>query len=274
MTDNNQRYVMDENEGELERLGQQHTLLHDAMGKLVFAPVDLSKPGRQILDSGTADGLWLRELRDTTNASHTYIGVDINPAFFPKDLPSEIELHVQSITNDWPDHWRSRFDLVHQRLTLVGAGSSSVQSCVSKLADLASPGGYVELVEADFAGESSNGPAMEKFQALMGQFFDVIGVGSLLGRSLEAYLEGAGLVNGQQGVFIIPYGAANSNATLCESSISQLVVALNGIWPLVNGRSASDSSAEHLESFRNELVSELRARGANVRMVVAWAKKP
>lgn len=52
-----ERYVMEKNNGELRRLGDQHAVLKSAMGTLVLAPVDFSKPGLRILDSGTADGI-------------------------------------------------------------------------------------------------------------------------------------------------------------------------------------------------------------------------
>jgi pseurotin biosynthesis methyltransferase len=42
---------------ELQRLRDLHAVLKNALdGKLVQAPIDLSQPGKRILDSGTADG--------------------------------------------------------------------------------------------------------------------------------------------------------------------------------------------------------------------------
>jgi hypothetical protein len=41
---------------ELKRLRDNHEVFKDAMGGLLLAPVDLSKPGTRILDSATADG--------------------------------------------------------------------------------------------------------------------------------------------------------------------------------------------------------------------------
>jgi hypothetical protein len=41
---------------ELKRLTDNHEVIKDAMGGLIWAPVDLSKPGLRILDCATADG--------------------------------------------------------------------------------------------------------------------------------------------------------------------------------------------------------------------------
>jgi hypothetical protein len=46
---------------ELKRLSDNHEVFKDAMGGLLLAPVNLSKPGLRILDSATADGTYLTE---------------------------------------------------------------------------------------------------------------------------------------------------------------------------------------------------------------------
>lgn len=46
----------DDNQTEQQRLEGQHEVILYAMGKAVYAPVDFSKPGLRILDSGCANG--------------------------------------------------------------------------------------------------------------------------------------------------------------------------------------------------------------------------
>ena len=51
------RYFLGENPSEVERLSYQHAVIKDHLkGQLVLAPIDLSIPGLQVLDSATADG--------------------------------------------------------------------------------------------------------------------------------------------------------------------------------------------------------------------------
>lgn len=52
-----EHYVMEENDGELERLENQHVVLKSSMGTLLCAPIEFVAPCLRILDSGTADGM-------------------------------------------------------------------------------------------------------------------------------------------------------------------------------------------------------------------------
>jgi hypothetical protein len=49
-------YVLD-NDEEASRFAKQHDMIKDAMDGLILAPIDLSRSGLRILDSGTADGM-------------------------------------------------------------------------------------------------------------------------------------------------------------------------------------------------------------------------
>ena len=50
---------------EVARLTLQHSVVKDAMGgKLLFAPLDLNKPGLRILDSACADGKFIFDYAD------------------------------------------------------------------------------------------------------------------------------------------------------------------------------------------------------------------
>lgn len=54
MTTESGEYIL-ESEEEMSRLSNQHGVIKAEMGRLILAPIDLSKPLR-ILDSATADG--------------------------------------------------------------------------------------------------------------------------------------------------------------------------------------------------------------------------
>ena len=49
-------FIMETTEAAVYRLTNQHEAITGSTGKLVFAPVDFTKPGLRILDSATADG--------------------------------------------------------------------------------------------------------------------------------------------------------------------------------------------------------------------------
>jgi hypothetical protein len=51
-----EKYFMEGNSGEILRLSFQHEVLKEYVGKLVLAPVELNKPRLRVIDSATADG--------------------------------------------------------------------------------------------------------------------------------------------------------------------------------------------------------------------------
>jgi tRNA1(Val) A37 N6-methylase TrmN6 len=56
--DNEEQYIRGASDDEIQRLTDQHVMLKSGMGgTLVVAPIDLSRPGLRILDSGTGNGI-------------------------------------------------------------------------------------------------------------------------------------------------------------------------------------------------------------------------
>lgn len=57
MVEKDPEYLLGETAREVERLRKQHAWLQICLkNKIVFAPIDLEKPGLRILDVGCADG--------------------------------------------------------------------------------------------------------------------------------------------------------------------------------------------------------------------------
>ena len=56
------QYLLAQTGKELERLAKQHAWVQKCLGgQIVFAPVDLQKPGLRVLDVGCADGKFSSE---------------------------------------------------------------------------------------------------------------------------------------------------------------------------------------------------------------------
>jgi hypothetical protein len=53
------QYVMGHDHPEIKRLQQQHLWLKSAMPELVLAPINKVHPNLKVIDSGTADGIYL-----------------------------------------------------------------------------------------------------------------------------------------------------------------------------------------------------------------------
>ncbi|KAI1384529.1 S-adenosyl-L-methionine-dependent methyltransferase [Hypoxylon trugodes] len=265
-----ERYILEGHEGELQRLADQHDVLTYASdNKLVFAPVDFSQPGLRILDSGCADGLWLRRLQASLGAQHEYIGTDINPKFFPKQAQPGITLQVQSITQDWPEDWTSTFDYVHQRSTLIGAGKvSTVEECIERLVKLVKPGGWIEFFESDLNQVRPNGPVMDQLMDVTKTLFDMLGVGYGYTARIRPALEKAGLIDIQEVTIDAVYGAGCDDPEIVGKGMTSMTSAGNAIYKAAKGESDS------LKEFTEELHEELAARGGRLPCKVVWARKP
>ncbi|KAF4340172.1 hypothetical protein FBEOM_5869 [Fusarium beomiforme] len=122
-------------------------------GTLVFPPVDFSKP-RAILDVGTADGLWMREVQSSIPApaqgEHSFIGTDINASFFPTTSIEGITYAKQDIKDPAPEIWLGTFDLINMRMILIAAGSGIAQrAVVNEHIKLLKPGGWIQIGDCD-----------------------------------------------------------------------------------------------------------------------------
>lgn len=91
-------------------------------GTLVLGSVDFSSAPRAVLDVGTADGLWMREVQSSIDSppqgEHTFIGTDINSSFFPATPTKNITFVKQDVKEPPPQTWHEAFDLVNLRMIL------------------------------------------------------------------------------------------------------------------------------------------------------------
>jgi SAM-dependent methyltransferase len=213
-----------ESDEEIGRLSNQHDVIKDEMGQLVLAPIDLSAPLR-ILDSGTADGTWIRDLSaSTAPVQHTFVGTDVDPSNFPKEQSANQTYQVQDINKPWPGEWNESFDFVHQRLVLNAAGPAQQQAVQSVLA-LVKPGGWIQLLEATNEVPEQNGPAMRDLDALMKSVFNAVGSNLRLTDELPAWLKAAGLVDIEDRIVTMKLGAMNPDPELGKRGTYSSMVA-------------------------------------------------
>ncbi|KAG9500796.1 hypothetical protein J7337_006476 [Fusarium musae] len=123
-------------------------------GNLIFPPLDFSTQPRVILDVGTADGLWIRDVQSSipkpARGEHTFIGTDINTSFFPTTAMDDISYVKQDIKDPPPESWHGSFDLVNMRMILIAAGSASSQrAVVNQHIKLLKPGGWIQIGDCD-----------------------------------------------------------------------------------------------------------------------------
>lgn len=225
---------------ELQRLADNHEVFKDVMGGLLFAPVDLSRPGLYILDSATADGAWLRDLQSSvpTSNNNTYIGTDIEPELFPSQLPAGTTLLSQDITKPWPSDGHNSFDLVHQHLGLAGSGPHPIQDVVANLAQLVKPGGWIELVELDVDEPKDAGPALRDFIRLLREIFTPVGMGGNFAAKMHRWLHAAaGFEDIEERFVECKGGARNPKLELVSKSINGTCDAIEPLIAMATSKS-------------------------------------
>ena len=159
---------------------------------------------------------------------HTFVGTDINPHRFPESPPPGTEYHIQNINEQWPEKWHSFFDIVHQRLALVGAGPGA-RTALGRLLELLKPGGWIQLIEADNRVDERDGPAMHDFLELMKHVFTAMGANFHFARQIHGWLEEAGLINAQERVVNSYMGATNKNTQLAAQGVLSTSTAAAGL---------------------------------------------
>ncbi|KAJ9647554.1 hypothetical protein H2204_000183 [Knufia peltigerae] len=166
---------------ESKRLKAQSDLVTAAFGELVLCPIDLTAAGLRILDSGTADGLFLRQLHSllAQPESATLIGTDIAPFEDNVGKPDYVEWQKQDINEEWPASWQNTFDFVHQRAVIANAGSwDGAVKAVTRLAKLVKPGAWVQLVDSTMQEGDilESDPPSLKFTKAVGSFLKKFGL--------------------------------------------------------------------------------------------------
>jgi hypothetical protein len=94
---------------------------------------------------------------------------------------------LQDILDPCPSRFQTSFDLVHQRLVLAGSGPST-HSAVTHIAELVRPGGWVQLVEADFDVETENEPAMQGLFAPLKGHMRAMGTDTTFAKQMRGWI--------------------------------------------------------------------------------------
>lgn len=245
-------------------------------------------------------GYWLRDLSRNVPASFQLFGTDVSTAGFPADLPPNIHLHKQPVTDPWPESWKSSFDLVHQRATLPAIQAVDCQAAVKNLAELLKPGhGWLQLVEPNISSyltvdEAARFPALSEFSKLMGEIFPRLGHNPSPGPLLRAWLAEAGLRNVDEKIVDLPIGKSAADPVLGEAAKHNVLQVFDGfhaaaasefrplysiaLFQMILTACTTDIpdfpyTAEYFEDVRQRLAAEADAVGGMIRWHVVWGQR-
>ncbi|KAI9713117.1 MAG: hypothetical protein M1820_001102 [Bogoriella megaspora] len=271
---NDDNVIFGADQTEADRLDMQHQVIHDANPRFVYAPLDLSQGGYKILDQATGSGIWIRDAREATGASNTWVGTDIEDSYFPENPPSDTSYHHQSMTEPWHKDWEGSFDLVHSRMALPGVGMKPLEDAVKGLIALVKPGGWIQLVEMDWDGWN-NGPEGTIFRIAIKDLISTVssGQGVDLREKLIPIFKAAGLENIDYEIITTPFCARASDRIRATSEASLFATAM-GVSTTTKMLPPISISREQLDVMPQKLLEEAKKDGWEFKQFVLWAQKP
>ncbi|KAM0202055.1 hypothetical protein ACHAPQ_004261 [Fusarium lateritium] len=253
-----------------------------AGGTLVFPPLDFSGEPRAILDVGTTDGLWMREVSSTIAApaegKHTFIGTDINASFFPTTR-DDITYVKQDIKDPTPQSWNNSFDLINLRMILIAAGSGASQrAVVNEHIKLLKPGGWVQIGDCDRicpTSEAEN-PRYHDMFACIRAVCQASGLDPLEAPKMKSWLLEAGLEDVHEQTAMRAVGKRNVDEELGRLGVQADLIIAKGFAAGAKGLDSSKKplSDERLDSLVQDLEIELNETGAYFPMRFIWGRKP
>jgi hypothetical protein len=216
-------------EQELVRLTIQHDIMKAGYGNLILAPLNLAQTDLRILDSATANGLWLNDVSPLLLPSSTMIGTDINPNLFPSEPLERIHYQVQDITKPWPKGWTNDFDLVHSRVGLAGCGPFPIELAVKNMVSLVKPGGWIQLDEMDLEEQEAQAGIGGELGSLIKSVFTSAGGDPLFVRKLRNWLLEVGLENVEQKLIRVPFGNTSPHPEIAKKGIESFAMSAEAV---------------------------------------------
>lgn len=188
-------------------------------------------------------GTWLKDLNSQHGNQLDLYGVDLSAHLFPRRNPGEVDLRAHDIREPFPHEWNwsNRFDCVHQRFLIWGIASTEWPAVVHNLVELVKPGGYVQLVEAQWIipDVSNQRPEQKKLNLVQTWSTESFGMDIHVWNKLETLLRAEGCEDIVVESFDLGYGAEakrpedrNVSAELWVESFRHLASKISGEWEL------------------------------------------
>ncbi|KAL1918631.1 uncharacterized protein VTP21DRAFT_2653 [Calcarisporiella thermophila] len=143
-------YILPNDQGEIDRLIIQHYSFRYLFADNNFlAPVHgILEEGAMVVDIGCGPGTWCMEMA-TEYPNSRFIGIDASPMFPQHIMPENCSFMLGNVAQALP-FADNTFDVVFQRCMHFGLVKSEWPSVIQEALRILKPGGYLEIVEADY----------------------------------------------------------------------------------------------------------------------------
>ncbi|KAJ6441380.1 methyltransferase family protein [Purpureocillium lavendulum] len=281
-------YMLPHHVQEIERLGRQHHFMKTTTdGKQLVTPNIQQLKSLTVLDSGAADGLWLRDLRNQLPGHRLDLfGVDIGSTLFPPreaTTGAVVDLRSHDIRTPFPPNWAwgSKFDVIHQRLLIWGIKSDEWPVVISNLVAALKPGGYIQLVEAEWIDPNNpadpvSRPQLRKQAALQEWSTASFGMDIHIAYKLAGLLREAGLEDVETVQYDHGYGALAKVDHQRDVSAELWVECFRTLDQKIpeGGIPGVARNAEEFHKFLDALEVEIKTYGYQPKLNFVYGRKP
>ncbi|KAL2856517.1 methyltransferase family protein [Aspergillus pseudoustus] len=278
-------YMLPHHAKEIERLRKQHVFMNSTNGGQLLVVPSVNQPGNQtlrVLDSGAADGTWLQDLpRQLSSFDLELFGVDIGSSLFPASSSPDLRAH--DIRTPFPKSWdwEGKFDIIHQRLLIWGIKSAEWPTVISNLSTAIRPGGYIQLVEAEWIDPKSPAspvarPNLSKQAALQVWSTESFGMDIHIAYKLEDLLKDAGFEDVTKVQFDHGYGALARDPGQGNVSAELWVDCFRPLGEKIpdGGIPGVAANAEEFAEFMDALELEIKTFGYQPKLNFVYGRKP
>lgn len=152
-----------------------------------------------------------------------------------------MDLREHNVVQPFPESfgWTDYFDVIHQRLLIWGITSKDWPSVVRNYFQALKPGGYLQLVEAEWINVHSPSalPRLHQQELLQAWSTESFGMNIHIAYELETYLRDAGFENIQKVQFDHGYGAKAKDPTQASASAELWVECFRTLDSKIGSRS-------------------------------------
>ncbi|POR31210.1 Uncharacterized protein TPAR_08582 [Tolypocladium paradoxum] len=264
-------YMLPHHPREIERLQRQHFFMSSTTdGQLLVVPVIHQRKSLRVLDSGAANGTWLRDLaRQLPSHNLERYGVDIGSSLFPTS-------EVGTAVSPQPRHSQAlplllELDIHIRQWPLV----------ISNLVSALKPGGYIQLVEVEWIdpqnlADEVTRPQLRKQAKLQEWSTASFGMDIHVAYKLERWLNEAGLEDVGKVQFDHGYGALAKVEDQRKVSAELLVECFRNLDEKIPGGGIPGVAANAAEfhRFLDALEVEIKTYGYRPKLNYVYGRKP
>ncbi|KAM5349386.1 hypothetical protein ACJ41O_005891 [Fusarium nematophilum] len=275
MTDETRpQYLLNEANHEVERLQKQHRWIQRCLDdKIVFAPIQLDKPGLRVLDVGCADGSLLHDLQKQVAPSAQLVGADLMKDFMPSSSQGNISYQCYDVCDPPPDGLNGSFDFTHVRYVLPASAKVGYKAAVSNLITTLAPGGWLQVQEMDLdSNRPGVGPAYKDVNSVIAGIFDGVGIGAMFPYKLEDAFKEAGLQNVTVQTVEMPMGKLLGDDEAAKESWEPFLITIPSIVATAKALGA-DLPESAYDGLMERFEKEVNEQGSIFKSIIVTGQK-